>query len=457
MMSMVKGDYPKFIDIMSEALGSMSCGENLMRSITPEEIKEVEQEKTYAECTFGGAIFATVKNGRVIKTGPLTIPKDVRQYKIEARGKVFQPPRRCLPDMWAHSYRRWVYDPSRLRYPLKRVGWKPGGKGTYDNRGKAEFVRISWDEALGHVAGEMKRIKETYGNSAISYKDHSHSSWGTIHGNGAQKSIAPKLLNLIGGFTDIVIGTASWAGWVSGATFMYGFWWSNGIAEGTDTLSDTLQNSRMVVYWSLDATKSTRMYHGHESEIWRQWMGKAGIKTIMISPEYNDTAATHADRWMPVYPGSDVALAAAILNVWINEGIYDKEYVETHTVGFDKLRDYILGKEDGVPKTPEWAEKICGLNAEKITGMAREWAAGPTTIYCQLGGANRGWFGHEWTRMMVALQTLQGLGKPGVNLVTLGWCSGGAPFDKNIYMPGYCLGIIPGETRKPYPNPIPQT
>ena len=88
-MSMVKGDYPKLIDIMSDVLGSFSCGENLMRSITPEEIKEIEQEKTYAECTFGGAIFATVKNGRVIKTGPLTIPEDVRQYKIEARGKVF--------------------------------------------------------------------------------------------------------------------------------------------------------------------------------------------------------------------------------------------------------------------------------------------------------------------------------------------------------------------------------
>lgn len=456
-MDITKNNYSGLIDIMSGVFGSFPCGEDLMRSIDPEEIEKTGQEKIYTECTFGGAIFAHVKNGRVIKTEPLTIPEDVRQYRIEARGKVFEPPRRCLPDMWGHGYRRWIYDPSRLRYPLKRVGWQPGGKGTYDNRGLAEFVRISWDEALELVTAEIKRIKETYGNSAISFKDHSHSSWGTIHGNGAEKAIAPKFFNILGGFTDIVIGTCSWAGWVSGPTFMYGFWWSNGINEGTDTLTDTLQNSRMVVYWSMDATKSTRMYHGHEAEIWRWWIRDAGIKTVMVSPEFNDTAAAHADRWVSVYPGSDAAMAAAIMYIWITEGTYDQEYIKTHTVGFEQLRDYLLGKDDGKPKTPEWAGKICGINPETIIGLAREWAAGPTTIYCQLGGANRGWFGHEWARMMVALQTLQGLGKPGVNLVSLGWCSGGAPFDKNIFMPGYTTGIAAGETRKPITNPIPQT
>lgn len=385
----------------------------------------------------------------------MTIPEDVRQYKIEAKGKVFEPPRKCLPDMWGHGYRRWVYDPSRVRYPLKRVGWEPGGKGRYDNRGLGEFVRISWDEALGLVSGELKRLKDDYGNSAIMFKDSSHVCWGSLHGMGTGFTVIPRFLNILGGFTDYVVGTASWAGWVSGATFMYGFWWSNGTSEGTDTLTDTLQNSRMFVYWSLDATKSTRIYHGHETEIWRHWLREAGIKTVMISPELNDTAVAHADRWIPVYPGSDAALAAAIMYVWITEGTYDKEYVKTHAIGFEQFRDYLLGKDDGTPKTPEWAEKICGVNAETIIGLAREWAAGPTILNCHAGGACRGWYGHEWTRMMVSLQTLQGLGKPGVNLTSFGEKSGGAPFNKNIFMPGYTTGIKPGETRS-YTNPIPQ-
>ncbi|GAH61416.1 unnamed protein product [marine sediment metagenome] len=121
-MSVTKNDYSKLIKVMSDVFGSFSLGEDLMRSTTPKEIKEVEKEKVSVTATMGGGIFVHVKNGRVIKTDPLTIPDDVRQYEIEARGKVFKPPRKCLPDMWAHGYRRWVYDSSRVRYPLKRVG-----------------------------------------------------------------------------------------------------------------------------------------------------------------------------------------------------------------------------------------------------------------------------------------------------------------------------------------------
>jgi molybdopterin guanine dinucleotide-containing S/N-oxide reductase-like protein len=196
------------------------------------------------------------------------------------------------------------------------------------------------------------------------------------------------------------------------------------------------------------------MYIGHETEIWRHWVREAGIKTVSISPELHDTAVTHCDKWISVYPGTDAALAAALMYTWITEDTYDKEYVKTHTVGFEKLRDYLLGKEDGIPKTPEWAEKICGINTETILNLAREWAAGPVSINCHVAAANRGWFGHEFTRMMVALQTLQGLGKPGVNLTSWGQV-GGAPFDKNIRMPGYATGINPA-AEKLYPNPVPQ-
>ncbi len=447
--------YSKLIEAMSNVFGSFPHGGNLIKSVKPEEIQEKQKEKTVPTSTFGGGISVHVKNGRVVTVDPLTIPDDVRQYKIEARGKVFKPPRKCLPDMTAHGYRRWVYDSSRIRYPLKRVGWEPGGKGRYDNRGLSEFVRISWDEALELVTSEIRRIKDTYGNSAITYMDTFHTTWGTLHGMGTEYTIIPRFFNILGGFTEYVIGTSSWVGWTTGASFMYGFWWANATSEGTDTLTDALQNSRMLVYWSHDPTKANRMYHGHETEIWKHWVREAGIKTLSISPELHDTAVTHADRWIPVYPGSDAAMAAAIMYVWITEGTYDDEYVRTHTIGFEKLIDYLVGKDDGVPKTPEWAAKICGVAADTITGLAREWAVGPVTLHCQLGAACRGWYGHEWARMMVALQTLQGLGKPGVNLVNWGFSSGGAPYDKSIHMPGYTTGIKPVE-KNPYPNPIPQ-
>lgn len=447
-------DYNGFLDLLGEVAGVCSTTDSLMKGITPKEIEEIKKEKTFVACTLGGAASIRVKNGRVINTEPLTVPEDVRHFKIEARGKTFEPPRKYLTDMVGHSYRRWVYDASRLRYPLKRVGWEPGGKGKYDNRGDAEFVRISWDEAFDIVSEEIRRVRDTYGPSALCFQDTFHTTWGTIHGMGTEYTIAPRFFNLLGGFTEYVPGTCSWAGWVSGATFMYGYWWTNGTSEGTDGLADTLQNSRMVVYWALDATKSTRMYIGHESEVWRHWVQEAGIKTVSISPELHDTAVTHCDKWVSVYPGTDVALAAALMHTWITEGTYDKEYVKTHTVGFEKLRDYLLGDEDGIPKSAEWASKICGISTDSILNLAREWAAGPVSINCQVAAANRGWNGHEFTRMMVALQTLQGLGKPGVNLTSWGQV-GGAPFDKNIRMPGYATGINPA-AKKMYPNPVPQ-
>ena len=83
------------------------------------------------------------------------------------------------------------------------------------------------------------------------------------------------------------------------------------------------------------------------------WFTELGIKSIFICPDLNYSAAVHADKWIPILPNTDAALQLAIAYVWITEGTYDKEYVKTHSVGFDKLRDYVLGKEDGIPKTPE--------------------------------------------------------------------------------------------------------
>ena len=74
---------------------------------------------------------------------------------------------------------------------------------------------------------------------------------------------------------------------------------------------------------------------------------EVGIKQVYICPDLNYGAAVHADKWIPILPNTDAALQLAIAYIWITEGTYDKDYVATHTVGFDKFKDYVLGKEDG--------------------------------------------------------------------------------------------------------------
>ena len=87
------------------------------------------------------------------------------------------------------------------------------------------------------------------------------------------------------------------------------------------------------------------------------WYTELGIKQIYICPDLNYAAAVHADKWIPILPNTDVALQLAIAYTWIIEGTYDKEYLKTHAVGFDKFADYVMGKEDGIAKTPIWASR----------------------------------------------------------------------------------------------------
>ena len=141
-----------------------------------------------------------------------------------------------------------------------------------------------------------------------------------------------------------------------------------------------------------------------------------GIRQVYICPGFNYGAAVHADKWIPVLPNTDAALQLAIIYIWITEGTYDKEYVKTHTVGMDKVADYVLGKEDGVPKTPEWASPKCGVPEWTIKALAREFACNITSIahYCG-GGMIRGPYSHEPARLECILLGMQGLGKPGVH------------------------------------------
>ncbi len=122
--------------------------------------------------------------------------------------------------------------------------------------------------------------------------------------------------------------------------------------------------------------------------------------------------------------------------MWITEDTYDKEYVENRTVGFDEFKPYVLGETDGVPKTPEWAAEKCDIPARVIRALAREWAAKRTILSGGArggaGGACRNAYGTEWARLMVLLQAMQGLGKPGVNI----WGAAmGAPSDFETWFP----------------------
>jgi len=412
------------------------------------------QTKLCTMCTMGGVLQVEVNNGEIVRLRPLQLSeKDIRgsRWKIKVGEKTFEPPVRVTVAPYSLASRRSVYNPLRLRYPMKRVGFEPGGKSSPENRGKGEFVRISWEEALETVAKEIKRLRETFGPAALLPMYRGHFMWGGIH-----NAFGPpiRFFDMLG-TTVPVTNPNSWEGWFWGAVHVFGFQNSMGFPTQEDLLEDTLKNSQLIIWWSNDPEKTSWGYPGQDSALWRLWIRELGIKQIFIDPYCNYSAGLRANKWISPKPGTDTAMAAAIAYTWIVEETFDKKYVATHTCGFDKWCDYILGHDDSLPKTSQWAEHITGVKAGVIRALARQWASKRTCLAIRYGGACRAPYGHEWARMMVLLQAMQGLGKPGVNLWT---GSSGPPQNNQFYFPSYVLPETPMiiAARKVPKNPVEQ-
>lgn len=403
----------------------------------------------------GGPIFVHVEHGKIIRVRPMVFgeKEDVPTWKIEAHGRTFAAPRRETVAPFGLTEKARVYAEDRIKYPLKRIGFNPGGDRHPETRGKAGYQRIGWDEALDIVANEMKRIRAAYGPAGVGFMESSHHNSGNI---GIHRSTMNRFFRLIGA-TDYFDNPDSWEGWMWGAAHTYGFYWRMGPPEQFDLLEDGLRNTELLVFWADDPDTNRGNYAGQDPALWRVWLKELGKKMIFIDPFCNYTACIQGDKWIAPRPGTDAAMAQAIAYVWLNEGTYDKKYVVTRTVGFEEFKKLILGKDDGVPRTPGWAEEICGVPARTITALAREWAAKKTALAAGMrggmGGACREAYGHEWPRLMVLLQAMQGLGKPGVSIwgVTMG-----APVNATFKFPGFEQGGMQLIADKIAVNPVKQ-
>jgi molybdopterin guanine dinucleotide-containing S/N-oxide reductase-like protein len=203
----------------------------------------------------------------------------------------------------------------------------------------------------------------------------------------------------------------------------------------------------MIVFWSSDPETTSGYASGLEGTQRRFWAKELGIEFVHIDPHLNPTAQVYGGRWIPTRPGTDSALAIAIMHVWVTEGLYDKEYIDKRTTGFASWRDYLLGNDDGVAKTPEWQEPETGVPARVVRALARAWGKRKTYLAAGglgagFGGACRSATGSQWARNMILLMAMQGLGKPGVNFGNL---QAGTPLDHYFYFPGYAEGGISGE------------
>lgn len=311
-----------------------------------------------------------------------------------------------------HSRRKEVFGADRLKYPMKRKNWEPGG-GKKELRGRDEWVRISWDEALDIIASETKRIKENYGNKAILNvcKERSGFPWG-------------RTLSKYGGYTTIW-GTSSMGAFPWVCKTMQGGW--SGVQDRM-----SLRKSKLIVLWGANPSWSSG---GNPTRHYLQ-AKKAGAKIICVDPFYNPSISTLADQFIPVRPSTDAVLLIGMAYHMITNNLQDQEFLDRYTVGFDSdhmppgadpkenFKDYVLGTYDGVPKTPEWASAICGTDPAVIRSFAQECATiKPAAILSSYSPART----HGGEQFVQAF-------------LTVGWMTG------NVGRPGAMVGISTKET-----------
>ena len=228
-----------------------------------------------------------------------------------------------------------LYHPDRLKYPLKRTG----------TRGEGKWQRVTWDEALETIAQAMNSAKDKYGAESV------------VFSHGDPKGFEPyiwRLCNVFG--TPNVSDTRPVCSIPRrlGATITYGF---NTI--GTDASPDLDYPPACTVMWGANIE-----FTHHPNYIRLTQALEKGTKLIVIDPRKTRLAAK-ADLWLQPRPKTDMALALGIINVIINEGLYDKPFVDNWTIGFDKLQEHV--KDYDVEKVVE----ITWVPGEKIIEAAR--------------------------------------------------------------------------------------
>jgi anaerobic dimethyl sulfoxide reductase subunit A len=313
--------------------------------------------------------------------------KDNRILRVE--GDDIAEPDQLRTCLRCRALRQYVHHPQRLMYPQKRIG----------KRGEGKFERISWDEALEMLAGQLTRIKETYGNEGIFLATGGAYLAGLHNGGFA----AQRLMNQFGGcvthYGNISSEGAVWASLTQYGSVMVG-----------NSREDML-HSKLIILWGWDPARmisgTNTMYHLIKAR-------ENGARVIAVDPRYHDTAATVADEWIPIRPGTDTAMMVAMANVMIRENLHDQAFLDKYTVGFDKFKAYVLGQEDGVNKTPQWAAEICGVEADVIIRLAREYAGTQPAALMDCQGPARSAMGEQYNRCAATLSAMTGnVGRPG--------------------------------------------
>lgn len=283
----------------------------------------------------------------------------------------------------SHAAPQWVYSLQRLKHPMKRVGKK----------GSGQFKRISWDEALDIIADKLQEQKEKYGPESLAILSP------------ARRSYSDYLYRFLMVHGSPNYGHSGICAMQNSFSFAYtlGVPW---LFQKAD-----YERSNLILYWGKQPVYSGSSKGGTRTLIEAK---ERGAKIAAIKPTLEPDAAL-ADLWVPIRPGTDAALALAMLHVIINERLYDETFVVKWCYGFDKLEEHIQ------KYPPEWAESVTGLPADQIRQAAEMYARTERASIDLGNGIEHAPSASDASRAIAILIAITGhLDRPGGNIVPVG-------------------------------------
>lgn len=346
-MSISRRDFLKYTSMAAAGTAvSLSDAElfSHLFAISSEPHEDVSYIPTYCEvCFWNCGAVAAVVDGKVKKL-------EGNPYDPRSRGKLCARGNAGIGEL---------YDEDRLKYPMIRTG----------ERGDGKYREVSWDEALNYAAEKMTKIKDEYGPESVAFM---------MHGG-----ITTHLMNLGKAFGSPNFGFPSYG--QCRAARMVAYDLTYGADVGSPERVD-MANSRVIVFFG---THLGENMHNSQVQDFTEALGNRA-KIIVVDPRFS-TAAGKADHWLPIRPGADMALMLAWINIIASEGLYDREYVNKYTTGFDEL------KKSVTEYTPEWASKETDLPADLIVEIARELGRYAPSV-CIHPGRFTAWHGNDTQR-----------------------------------------------------------
>ncbi|KJY74700.1 molybdopterin guanine dinucleotide-containing S/N-oxide reductase [Vibrio nigripulchritudo] len=338
-----------------------------------------------------------------------------------------------------------VHTKARVKYPMVRKGYLANPSAPAGERGKDEFVRVSWDEAYALIHEQHMRIRQAHGAESVFAGSYGWRSSGVLH---KAQTLLQRYMSMAGGYSGHLGDYSTGAAQV----IMPHVMGSIEVYEQQTTYPVVLEHSDVVVLWGMNPLNTLKIAWTSTDcqglEFFHQ-LKKSGKTLIAIDPMRSETIDFLGDsvQWIAPHPMTDVAMMMGIAHTLVKNNKHDKAFLNKYTTGYDRFESYLLGKEDGVEKSAAWASGICGVPAKQLEVLADIFSK-HRTLLMSGWGIQRQQYGEQRHWMLVTLASMLGqIGLPGGGFgLSYHYSNGGNPTRDAAVLPAISASVGGGSS-----------